>query len=85
MSQIKDNNESIHLDGTAYLYIENKDILKIQIIGDDKCFYRCLSQKIDQTQENYRYYRALIYNYIIQNKTHLHKFFLRRNRKYRKL
>ena len=43
MSQIKDNNESINLDGTAYPYIENKDILEIQIIGDANCFYRYLS------------------------------------------
>ena len=77
MSQIKDTNESIILDGTAYPYIENKDILEIQIIGDGNCFYRCLSQEIDQTQENYRYYIALIYNYIMQNKTDLQKFFFR--------
>lgn len=77
MSQIKDNNESINLDDTAYPYNENKDILEIQIIGDGNCFYRCLSQEIDQTQDNYRYYRALIYNYITQNKTHLQKFFFR--------
>ena len=48
--------------------------MEIQIIGDGNCFYRCLYQELDHTQENYDYYRALIYNYIEAKIQYLQKF-----------
>ena len=85
MSKNKVTNENINLDGKAYPYIENKDIIEIQIIADGNCFYRCLSQEIDLTQENYKYYRSLMYNYIMQNKVELKNFFFKKKQNRQKI
>ena len=48
-----------------------------KIIADGNCFYRSLSQALDKSQENYKYYRELIFNYIEQHKKLLSIFFTR--------
>ena len=73
-----DKKDVIELDGTVYDTIESNNVLEIQIIGDGNCYYHCLSQELDKTQENYQYYRNLIYNYIVENKDALQKFFLKK-------
>ena len=77
MANIIDKKAFIDLDGTVYDTIESNNVLEIQIIGDGNCYYRCLSQELDKTQENYQYYRNLIYNYIVENKDALQKFFFK--------
>ena len=77
MTNIIDKKAFIDLDGTVYDTIESNNVLEIQIIGDGNCYYRCLSQELDKTQENYQYYRNLIYNYIVENKDALQKFFFK--------
>ena len=52
MTNIIDKKVFIELDGTVYDSIESNNVLVIQIIGDDNCYYHCLSQEIDKTQEN---------------------------------
>ena len=52
----KDNN-----DQNTPMYYKLEDMIEINIVGDGNCFFRCLSQVIDNTQENYHYYRILIY------------------------
>ena len=59
------------------IYLKRENVEEISIIGDGNCFYRCLSQIFDHYQENYSYYRLLIYNYIYKNKENLECFFIR--------
>ena len=66
----KENN-----DQNTPMYYKLEDMIEINIVGDGNCFFRCLSQVIDNTQENYHYYRILIYNYIYHNKEHMKNFF----------
>ena len=51
-----------------------KDYAEISIIGDGNCFFRCLSQYFDNTQEYYDFYRQLVFNYIMDNKQTLKDF-----------
>ena len=53
------------------------EVEEIQIIADGNCFYHSLSQALDKSQENYKYYRKLIFNFIEQNKELLKRFFIR--------
>ena len=62
---------NVLLNGTAYPEIRLSDVFEIQIIGDGNCLFRCLSLFNDKTQENYSYYREIIYNYIQLNKNKL--------------
>lgn len=57
-----------------------KDYAEINIIGDGNCFFRCLSQFFDNTQEYYSFYRQLIFNYIMDNKRVLKDFFPMQNK-----
>ena len=66
---------NVLLNGTAYPEIRLSDVYEIQIIGDGNCLFRCLSLFNDKTQENYCYYREIIYNYIQLNKNKLQIFF----------
>ena len=66
---------NVLLNGTAYPEIRLSDVYEIQIIGDGNCLFRCLSLFNDKTQENYSYYREIIYNYIQLNKNKLQIFF----------
>ena len=52
-----------------------EDMTEIMIVSDGNCFFRCLSQVLDNSKENYHYYRILIYNYIYHNKTQMKNFF----------
>ena len=65
------------LNNIVSKFIGLNQVEEVQIVGDGNCLYRCLSQALDETQENHKYYRELIYNYIEQNKTLLSKFFIR--------
>lgn len=65
----------MEINDTTPKCIESNQIDVIEIIGDGNCFYRCLSQEIDNTQENHRYYRELIYNYIVQRQNYFMKFY----------
>ena len=77
MSDKESEPESIILNGNAYNEIRLTDVKEIQIIGDGKCLFRCLSLFKDETQKNYNYYRQLIFNYINSNKSKLKIFFLK--------
>ena len=55
--------------------LNQKDYFEIDIIGDGNCFYRYLSMYFEKTQENYKYYRQIIFNYISNNKTLFIQFF----------
>ena len=50
------------VDASERLTLDNKDYHEIIIIGDGNCFNCCLSLQIEQHQENYNYYRQIIYN-----------------------
>ena len=63
------------VDAPERLTLDNKDYHEIIVIGDGKCFNRCLSLQIEQHQENYNYYRQIIYNFIKHNKKTLKDFF----------
>ena len=73
--ELNKSNDNFVLDGTGYDIIESKNVIEIQIIGDGNCFFRCLSQNLEKTQENHRYYRDLIYNYIIDNRNQFQRFY----------
>ena len=60
---------------TSHTHNTVEDMIQIHIVGDGNCFFRCLSQAIDNSQENYHYYRILVYNYIYHNKGELKNFF----------
>ena len=77
MSNKESESESIILNGNAYNEIWLTDVKVIQIIGNGNCLFRCLSLFKDKTQENYNYYRQLIFNYINSNKSKLKIFFLK--------
>lgn len=62
-------------NSTRYDIIESKNIIEIQIIGDGNCFFLCVSQNLEKTQENHRYYLDLIYNYIIDNRNQFQRFY----------
>ena len=79
MSVNQEKTEIIKLDGKVYEYIDKKHAIEIQIIGDGNCFFRCLSEEIVRTQENYAYYQTLIYNYIVEKKKIYKNLFKRRN------
>lgn len=56
----------------------NKDkYAEISDIGDGNCFFRCLSlsKYLEKNENNYNYYRILIYNFIKSNKQILKDFF----------
>ena len=74
-SQKKDNQNL--LNETYYQLIDLKYFEEIAIIVEGNCFYRCLSQHQDLTQENHHYYRELIFNYIHGKKNELKKFFFK--------
>ena len=61
-------------DAPERLILDTKDCNEI-IIGDGNCFYRCLSLQIEHNQDNYNYYRQIIYNFIKDNKKPLKDFF----------
>ena len=67
------------MDSNTYTpkFLALKEVEEIQIIADGNCFYRSISQALDKSQENYKYYRELIFNYIEQNKELLKQFFIR--------
>ena len=58
-------------------FLALNEVEEIQKIPDGNCFYRSISQALDKSQENYKYYRELIFNYIEQNKELLKQFFIR--------
>ena len=62
------------VDVPERLTLDNKDYHEIIVIGDGNCFNRCLSLQIEQHQENYNYYRQIIYNFIKHNKKTLKDF-----------
>ena len=55
--------------------LNNKDYSEIIITGEDNCFYLCLSMYIEYNENNYAYYRDLIYKYVHKNKNLLKEFF----------
>ena len=69
-SNVKENPTSI-----IPKLLSSKEYTEISIIGDGNCFYRCLSIHIEKFQENYNYYRNLIYQYIEANKEVFKYFF----------
>ena len=77
MEPSQETDEQNYLNGTCYELIDQKYVEEIAMIADGNCFYRCLSQYQDLTQENHRYYRDLIYNYIHRKKKELKKFFFK--------
>ena len=74
MERTKENNKFI-LDENSPTFIEKERVQKINILADGNCYYSCLSQSIDLTQENHLYYRNLIYDYIEKNRDYLMRFF----------
>jgi len=58
-------------------FLALNEVEEIQIIADGNCFYHSISRALDKSQENYKYYRELIFNYIEQNKELLKRFFIR--------
>ena len=81
MSDKEGEPESIILNGNAYNEIRLTDFKEILIIGDGNCLFRCLSLFKDKTQDNYNYYRQLIFNYINSNKSKLQIFFPKESNK----
>lgn len=75
MEEKKDSNLKKSSEQKGNLNLPLEDYIEVSIIGDGNCFYRCLSQAIDHTQENYQYYRTIIYNYIYAHKEELKFFF----------
>ena len=69
MDHLKNNNRNI----------SPKDYGEITMVGDGNCFFRCLSQYFDNTQENFSFYRQLIFEYIMDNKQVLKDFFPMQN------
>ena len=55
--------------------LNKNEFSEIGIIGDGNCFYRCLSMFYEYNQDNYRYYRRIIYEYISNNKNVFIPFF----------
>ena len=55
--------------------IDKNEYCEIGIIGDGNCFYRCLSMYFEYNQNDYSYYRRIIYEYIFQNKNTFKPFF----------
>ena len=45
------------------------------MLGDGNSFFRCLSKYIEKTEENYKYYRQIVFDYINLNKDILKVFF----------
>ena len=62
-------------DAPERLRLEKKDYHENIVIGDGNCFDSCLSLQIEHNQDNYNYYRQLIYNFIKDNKKPLKDFF----------
>lgn len=48
---------------------------KVAVLGDGNFFFRCLSKYIKKTEDNYKFYRQKVYDYINLNKDILKVFF----------
>ena len=48
---------------------------KVAVLGDGNFFFRCLSKYIEKTEDNYKFYRQKVYDYINLNKDILKVFF----------
>ena len=56
-------------------YLSFNEFFEVNVRGDGNCFFRCLSKHIDKTENNYPYYRKIIYEYTKNNKEILKYFF----------
>ena len=48
---------------------------KVAVLGDGNIFFRCLSKYIKKAEDNYKFYRQKVYDYINLNKDILKVFF----------
>ena len=66
--------------GTANTNPQNhlsfNEYCEVAVRGDGNCFFRCLSKHIDKTENNYSYYRKIVYEYTKNNKEILKYFFI---------
>ena len=55
--------------------LSKTEYCEVAVVGDGNCFFRCLSKYIEKTEDNYKFYRKIVYDYINLNKDILKVFF----------
>ena len=55
--------------------LSKTEYCEVSVVGDGNCFFRCLSKYIGKTEDNYKFYRKIVYDYINLNKDILKVFF----------
>ena len=56
-------------------FLYKTEYCEVAVVGDENCFFRCLSKYIEKTEDNYKFYRQKVYDYINLNKDILKVFF----------